>query len=57
VGSFAPGDRISLVHGKRRSQIQYPLLLRSVTGRGTMTHLYVPESYLVCSGSHTVNMV
>lgn len=57
VGGFAPGDRISLVHGKRRSQIQYPLLLRSVTGRGTMTHLYVPESYLVCSGSHTVNMV
>lgn len=57
VGGFAAGDRISLVHARRRSQIQYPLLLRSVTSRGAMTHLYVPESYLVCSGSHTVNMV
>ena len=57
VGGFAAGDFVSLVHNKRRSQIQYPLHLLAIKGGKATAQLFVPEGYLVCSGSHIVNMV
>lgn len=56
VRGFVTGDRVSLVHAEDRGHIQYPLIVRDVIGGGALQRIFIPASYLVCSGSHAIEV-
>lgn len=54
VRHFAKGDRVSLVHADDRGRLQYPLIVKDVSGGVGLKRIFAPASYLVCSGNHSV---